>query len=62
MAIISPLDGFGYTDIKRSFWSLILALPSIVTDKFKALNAEKLIDLKADEVYIKIKEELKLIN
>ena len=35
---------------------------SIETDKFKAINAEKLIDLKADEVYIKIKEELKLIN
>ena len=35
---------------------------SIETDKFKAITVEKLTDLKAEEVYLKIKEELKLIN
>ena len=35
---------------------------SIETDKFKAINAEKLTDLTAEKVYLKIKEELESIN
>jgi len=35
---------------------------SIETDKFKAITVEKLTDLKAENVYLKIKEDLKLIN
>ena len=35
---------------------------SIETDQFKAITVEKLTDLKAENVYLKIKEDLKLIN
>ena len=35
---------------------------SIETDKFKAITAEKLTDLTAEKVYLKIKEELESIN
>mgnify|MGYP006101749243 CR=1 FL=1 len=35
---------------------------SIETDQFKAITVEKLTDLSAENVYLKIKEDLKLIN
>ena len=35
---------------------------SIETDKFKAISAQNLTDLKAEKVYLEIKEELKSIN
>jgi len=35
---------------------------SIETDQFKAITVEKLTELKAENVYLKIKEDLKLIN
>ena len=35
---------------------------SIETDQFKAITVEKLTELKAEDVYLKIKEDLKLIN
>jgi hypothetical protein len=35
---------------------------SIETDKFKAITAEKLIDLTVEKVYLEIKEKLESIN